>query len=115
MPAGSGKAAGRRGESSLSFEPEAYILTFRTLHAVLRAERRADELRPRGVPRPLLIPVPRGIASDCGFCLRFPADGLDPKILRKEMEDADIEDAWLVEVNTEDVRRIKEKRYERIP
>ena len=49
----------------MSSAEEAVILTFHSVHAAIRAERM---LKARGLS-PGLIPVPREIASDCGFCL----------------------------------------------
>ena len=49
----------------MSSDEPAVILTFHSVHAAIRAER---TLKARGVSTDL-IPVPREIASDCGFCL----------------------------------------------
>ena len=67
----------------MSAEPCAIILTFPTTHALLAAER---ELAEEGWAIEV-IPVPVGIASDCGFCVRRipgavgPADRADREFL----------------------------------
>jgi len=67
----------------LSAEPCAIILTFPTTHALLAAER---ELAEEGWAIEV-IPLPVGIASDCGFCVRRipgargPADRADREFL----------------------------------
>ena len=49
----------------MSSAEEAVILTFHSVHAAIRAGRMLES---KGLA-PCLIPVPREIASDCGFCL----------------------------------------------
>ena len=49
----------------MSAEGDRLLATYRTTFAALEAER---VLLARGA-RAELIPVPRGISSDCGFCL----------------------------------------------
>lgn len=93
----------------MSFEPVSYVATFSSGHEVLRAEAAAKRLGLRAE----LIPVPRGIASDCGFCLLLPYGGTDFVAARLALG-GNIESAWLVRERTDDTRRVKEKRYERI-
>ncbi len=67
----------------MNAEPGAIILTFPTTHALLAAER---ELAEEGWAIEV-IPLPVGIASDCGFCVRRipgtrgPADRADREFL----------------------------------
>jgi len=87
----------------LSSAEEALILTFHSVHAAIRAERM---LKARGLS-PGLIPVPREIASDCGFCLLLEAgmDGaVDPAL--------ECEAVWkrVIETGAEGRRKV----YERI-
>jgi len=93
----------------LSFEPVSYVVTFSSSHEVLRAEAAVKAL---GF-RPELIPVPRGIASDCGFCLLLPYGGTDFDAARDAVGGR-IESAWIVREKKDDPRRVKEKSYERI-
>ena len=50
-----------------------FLATYESSHAALRAEARLKDL---GLPVEL-IPVPRQIDSDCGFCLLCEAEGLE--------------------------------------
>jgi len=81
------------------------IATFRTSHDALRAER---SLRSRGIEVEL-IPVPREIAGDCGFCLLFPTGEI-----RVEEAGLGAEGVWLVEERGSGEGLRKERRYERI-
>ncbi len=47
--------------------PAFSVVLFRSVHGALAAER---ELAQAGIPQ-RLVPVPRHLASDCGFCVRF--------------------------------------------
>ncbi len=89
----------------MSLETRSLIATFRTSHDALRAER---EVRTRGIEAEL-IPVPREIASDCGFCLLMPE-----KEGRAAVPGIDAESAWLVAESRIGEGLRKEKRYERI-
>jgi hypothetical protein len=53
--------------SSCSVEDAFGVVLFHSVHGALRAEK---ILISAGV-RHKLIPVPRHLSSDCGFCLRF--------------------------------------------
>lgn len=81
------------------------IATFRTSHDALAAER---SLRSRGIGVEL-IPVPREIASDCGFCLLLATGEL-----RVEAVGLGAEGIWLVEERGSGEGLRKERRYERI-
>jgi hypothetical protein len=90
---------------------ETLILTFRTTHAVIRAER-ALKKREYAVD---LVPVPRGISSECGFCVRTLA-AIDAAALSGIMglaEELAFEGAWSETTIAADGRR-RGKRYERI-
>ena len=79
------------------------ILTFHSVHAAIRAERM---LKARGAS-PNLIPVPREIASDCGFCLLL-EEGADAA-----MDEAlECEALWKVSIDNDTKGR--RKSYERI-
>ena len=102
-----------RGEAS------AFIVTFQSSHAAIRAERALKGSTP-GLD---LIPVPREISSACGFCLlipvsrsdKNPSEGTDS--ILHTIEDSvgpGKESLWAVfENNAPNIQR-KEKRYERI-
>ena len=48
--------------------PEYGVVLFRSVHGALAAER---VLLAAGIPHKL-IPVPRHLSAECGFCVRFP-------------------------------------------
>lgn len=73
----------------MSSNDGAIILTFHSVHAAIRAER---ILKASG-RSPELIPVPREIASDCGFCILL--DGAEGTISATELE---CEAVWKVSV-----------------
>lgn len=79
----------------------ALILGFRTSHAALRAERgfKAAGLEVE------LIPMPRQISSDCGFCLRAKLE--DEGAALKLASELGCSEAWRE-------RAMEGKRYERI-
>ena len=89
----------------MSLETRSLIATFRTSHDALRAER---EVRTRGIEAEL-IPVPREIASDCGFCLL-----MQEKEGCAAVPGIDAESAWLVVQSGLGEGLRKERRYERI-
>lgn len=100
----------------MSSESRFFILTFHSVHAAIRAER---ELAGRG-QAPKLIPVPREIASDCGFCLLLiPGAGLpsstdeNSESLRELARGLESESIWLVTEHESPGRALKEKSYER--
>lgn len=78
-------------------------MTFHSVHAAIRAERM---LKARGLA-PGLIPVPREIASDCGFCLLLEA-GLEG-VMDAELE---YEAIWKTRVDID--QKGRRKVYERI-
>ena len=87
----------------MSSVDEPIILTFHSVHAAIRAERM---LKARGLS-PGLIPVPREIASDCGFCLLLGAemdDFVDPTL--------EYEAVWKMRIDPDGEGR--RKVYERI-
>jgi len=90
---------------------EIAIITFRASHAAMRAER---ELAVRGYAVEL-VPVPREISSDCGFCLRASLEGGEASRARALGLAAALscEGAW-AERATETADGRREKRYERI-
>ena len=95
----------------MSYEAVSLIATFSTSHDALRAER---EVKARGIEAEL-IPVPREIASDCGFCLLLPAGSERPEGAALEAAmSLDKESIWSVCETAIAGNRKKEKRYERI-
>jgi len=50
-----------------------FILLFRSIHDVLRAEKM---LKKQDVIHEL-VPVPRNLSSDCGMCIRLDSDAAD--------------------------------------
>lgn len=81
----------------------AIILTFHSVHAAIRAERM---LKARGLS-PDLIPLPREIASDCGFCLLLEAG-------REVATDAALECEAIWKRRSDDGTEGRRKVYERI-
>jgi hypothetical protein len=106
----------------LSFELSAYIATFRTSQAAIGAERALRALTATiGGCKEELIPVPRGISSDCGFCLLLTLGeetATSPRADEKEVisffEDRDCEELFRVLESSIPGKRRKEKRYERV-
>ena len=88
----------------MSSAEEALIITFHSVHAAIRAERM---LKARGLS-PGFIPVPREIASDCGFCLLLES-GMDGAI------DAALECEAVWKRRFDIVHEGRRKVYERIP
>jgi hypothetical protein len=88
------------------------IVTFRSSHAALRAERTLME---RGACVEL-IPVPREIASECGFCLLTPPlpGGTFPEVFAGIESWPDCEGRWLVHEWSVPGRYRKERSYEPI-
>jgi len=88
------------------------LATFRTSHEALRAE---QTLKGGGLAVEL-IPVPRQIRSDCGFCLLLEAPGAALEAERLErLRACGGQDVWRVTVIPSPTSSRKEKRYERIP
>ncbi|MFZ3110648.1 MAG: DUF3343 domain-containing protein [Rectinemataceae bacterium] len=109
----------------MSASSHALIVTFRTTHAALRAERAFLD---KGYAIEL-IPVPRGISSDCGFCVKAALpdecrtrgaafDGEEPCSSMMAMAaELSFEAVWMEtkdEVAATEESHRKEKRYERI-
>jgi hypothetical protein len=65
-------------------ENKAFILLFRSIHDVLRAEKM---LKKQGVPHEL-VPVPRNLSSDCGMCIRLDSDATE---IRRGLGDMEID------------------------
>jgi hypothetical protein len=106
----------------LSFELSGYIATFRTSEEAIGAERalRSSSAALRGCAEEL-IPVPRGISSDCGFCLLLTfSEGVmaGPGAYEKGMisfiEDHNCDEIFRVFEGPIPGKKRKEKRYERI-
>jgi hypothetical protein len=90
------------------------LATFASSHAALSAERvlLRDGLAVE------LIPVPRQVHSDCGFCLV--TDELDPggsafELRRGALRASGALDLWRIETHPAGPDQRKEKTYERIP
>ena len=99
----------------MSASRHALIVTFRTTHAALRAERAFLD---KGYAIEL-IPVPRGISSDCGFCVKAALpDGTEPCSSMMAMAaELSFEAVWMEtkdEAAAAEESYRKEKRYERI-
>ena len=89
------------------------LVTFGTSHAALAAE---QALRDQGLPVEL-IPVPRQLRSDCGFCLLAEAGPAGPEAesrLRAFRACAP-QGLWRVLVGRTTASPRKVKTYERIP
>lgn len=56
--------------SNCDVSPSWGVVLFQSVHGALAAEKR---LLAAGIPHKL-IPVPRHLSSNCGFCVRFPWD-----------------------------------------
>jgi hypothetical protein len=106
----------------LSFELSGYIATFRTSEAAIGAERalRSSPAILRGYGEEL-IPVPRGISSDCGFCLLLAlreGTAVGPRADEKGMisflEDRNCDEVYKILEGPIPGKKRKEKRYERI-
>jgi hypothetical protein len=67
-----------------------FILLFRSIHDVLRAEKM---LKRQGV-RHELVPVPRNLSSDCGMCVRLDSDAAD---IRQCLGDIEIDRSFAFE------------------
>lgn len=92
----------------MSAEPGSIILTFPTTRVLLAAERALGE---EGWAIEV-IPVPVGIASDCGFCVRRRARSIDDGFLSRA-EGLGCEGIWKeITLADTDIGR-GEKRYER--
>ena len=75
----------------MSGQPQYYVMLFKAVSYVLKAEK---ILKKEGLPHKL-IPVPKYISSDCGICLRF-----EPAMQNK------IEAALLNKVEIEEIREM---------
>jgi len=90
----------------LSSSGEAIILTFHSVHAAMAAEK---ILKSRGIPLEM-IPVPRAISSECGFCILTDAI---PMARGDALGGIETEAVYRV-IETEVAGRARrEKRYER--
>jgi len=90
------------------------LVTFRTSHAALAAE---QTLRAQGLPVEL-IPVPRQLRSDCGFCLLAQAGEPDSPEADRRLQAfraCDPEGLWRVQVTQPGPTTRKVKSYDRIP
>jgi hypothetical protein len=88
------------------------IVTFPSVHYALAAEK---AMKAVGL-LPVLIPVPRGISSDCGFCLFFEAGAEGAKAqeaLPALLSSIVYEDLYRVSLVEIPGRQRKEKQYER--
>ncbi|MCE5257402.1 MAG: DUF3343 domain-containing protein [Spirochaetaceae bacterium] len=97
---------------------QAFILTFPTTFAAIRAEK---SVKAKGIPADL-IPVPVEISSECGFCLRMPASpaGLDgsggvgiAEVLKLASR-LSCEATWMETTREEGQGSRREKHYEQI-
>lgn len=70
-----------------------FIILFRTIHDVLRAEKM---LKKEGA-RYELVPVPRNLSSDCGMCVRLDDD---PARIRQCLGDIEIEKCFALDGET---------------
>jgi len=87
------------------------LATFRTSHEALRAE---QTLKGGGLAVEL-IPVPRQIRGDCGFCLLLEAAGAVPEERIARLRACGAQDVWRVTAIPFPTSSRKEKSYERIP
>lgn len=98
----------------MSAELARVILTFRSVHDALKADK---ALRLIGLA-PDLIPVPREIASDCGFCLVLDSEGLDLDAVREggsgPFTTMEHEALWAVRETKERGKAATRREYERI-
>jgi hypothetical protein len=89
----------------------AIVVTFPTVHAALAAEGR---FKAAGLGAEL-IPVPRGISSDCGFCLRAAFAGEEARCAILTLAgNFPREGLWSEESAVAAAGRRRERRYERI-
>jgi len=87
------------------------IITFRGSHAALRAAR---EFKARDYAVEL-VPVPRGISSECGFCLRAPeGDTTGERAAALSLASCLMCDGVWAERETKTAEGREERRYERI-
>ncbi|MDR3670433.1 MAG: DUF3343 domain-containing protein [Holophaga sp.] len=90
-----------------------FIATFASSHAALRAEQAC-----LGEALPVeLIPVPRQIHSDCGFCLLVDG-GPDPAETARRLDrlrSGGARELWRITETQTDPSSRKVKSYERIP
>jgi hypothetical protein len=89
------------------------LATFRSSHAALAAERR---LLDAGLPVEL-IPVPRQVHSDCGFCLlgaEHPPGGAQARAWLEALEACGARGVWQVASAPAGPGQREEKTYERI-
>ena len=86
------------------------IATFPSSHAALRAE---QTLKDEALPAEL-IPVPRQIRSDCGFCLLVDG-GEDPAPTLERLRACGARELWQVTATRQEPSSRKVKSYERIP
>jgi hypothetical protein len=98
--------------SSLPIDSPCCIVTFETIHEVLRAEKALTAL---GLAFEL-VPVPPAITSDCGFCILAPwaEEGLKSAIEALSAGTIAISGAYRVLEKPSAEGRHKEKAYERI-
>jgi hypothetical protein len=90
----------KQGRLKLFLEDEYFIITFRTSHDAMAMERELEHRR-IGVD---LIPVPREISSECGFCLKVnQVDNIE------DLEEMGIESLW--KISGED---LMDRKYEQI-
>jgi len=91
----------------------ACIATYPSSHAALQAER---GLLGEGLA-PELIPVPRQIRSDCGFCLllELGPPGAEAERRLRALRASGARELWRVVVRQADPSARKEKTYERLP
>jgi hypothetical protein len=87
-----------------------FIATFASSHAALGAE---QACRGRALPVEL-IPVPRQIRSDCGFCLLVDG-GPDPALRLEQLRSCGARELWRITVTPGTAPSKKVKSYERIP
>ena len=89
------------------------LATYRSSHAALAAER---ELLGGGLPVEL-IPVPRQVRSDCGFCLlgaEHEPGGADARAWLEALRASGARELWRVDSRPAGPGQRKEKTYEPI-
>lgn len=74
-------------------ENRKFIILFRTIHDVLRAEK----MLKREGARYELVPVPRNLSSDCGMCIRLDDD---PDRIRQCLGGLEIEKSFALDGET---------------
>ena len=106
----------------MSSELSGYLATFRSSEEAIGAERafRISEAASSGL-REELIPLPRGISSDCGFCLLLSLreGGIGGACAGEErivgfLEERNCEGIYKVSESPIPGKRRKERNYERI-